>query len=229
MIALLVMTDGRDTIGPTIEAARQLLGGSISERWIHDDSGSAAHSADLERRFPEFEVIRARGRSGFGGAIRNAWKILAARSGAPFVFHLEDDFVFRRPVNLDALAAVLDQRPHLAQLAFRRQAWNPAEIAAGGVVEQHPGDYTEVAAPELAPVLGFEPRWLEHRRYFTTNPSLYRSALRDRRWPTGSRSEGRFSAELFKDPATRCGLWGGFESGREWVHHIGHERIGTGY
>jgi len=223
-IALLVMTDGRDyTLHRTIESARVQLRGNVVERWIHDDSGDGRHAAELATRYRDFEVIAAPTRSGFGGAIRRAWQHLHAVTGAAYVFHLEDDFVFPRPIELAALATILDLRPHVAQVALRRQPWNAEERAAGGIVEQHPGDFED----HCSPVHDLE--WLEHRRFFTTNPSLFRRELLSREWPDGANSEGRFSIELFsEDPANRSAYFGARDSG-EWCEHIGLERVGTGY
>lgn len=229
MIALLVMTDGRaDLLHRAVESARANLIGDVSELWMHDDSGDAAYRAGLARRYPDFGQLADGGRRGFGGAIAHAWQQLAARSAADFVFHLEDDFVFRRPADLAAMTAVLHEWPTLAQLALRRQAWNVEERAAGGIVEQHPGDFAEVHAMGHA--------WLTHRRFFTTNPGLYRMSLvRQRPWPAGDHSEGRFGLGLLEHgtpeapgPLVRFGFWGGLDSG-EAVEHIGHSRVGTGY
>lgn len=221
MIALLVMTDGRDHIFESIPSADGFLLGPISERWIHDDSGDPRHAEKLRRVFPDWQVVTTPGRSGFAGAIRSAWSTLLELSSAPFVFHLEDDFTFRRVVPLTELAALLVHAPELAQVALRRQAWNPIELAAGGVVEVAPEDFEELADPITGAA------YLRHRRFFTTNPSLYRRELMERGWPAGAESEGRFSAELFRD-GLACAYFGARDSG-EWVTHIGHARAGTGY
>lgn len=234
MIALLVMTDGRETIFETIPSAEANLSGKISERWIHDDSGDPRYRARLEAAFPGYRIISTPlGRSGFGGAIRSAWAELRSSSSARYVFHLEDDFLFRRLVDLGELSFVLDVRPELVQLALRRQPWNDAERAAGGIVEQHPDDYVERSV--WAPWWEIEEpsrrlHWLEHRRFFTTNPTLYRRELLLRHeWPAGAESEGRFSIELAaSDPNLRFAFFGARDSG-EWVEHIGHERVGKGY
>lgn len=218
MICLLVMTDGRHHINATIRSAEANLVGPITAAIIHDDSGNPEHRAELAEQYPDFEVIGGE-RVGFGGAISRAWQHMRTIS-AEFVFHLEDDFTFNRPVDLAAMADVLRANPHLAQMALRRQPWNDEERAAGGVVEQHPDDYTDCADG------GY--RWLGHRRFFTTNPSLYPTSITERGWPSGPHSEGRFSLDLFDDPQTRCAFWGARDSG-EWVHHIGEHRNGTGY
>jgi hypothetical protein len=221
VIALLVITDGRrDLIVETIASARANLVGPITRRVIYDDSGDEASRAWLRETFPDFELIfHPAGRQGFGGAIRTAWSHLAL-GPERFVFHLEDDFTFNCPVHLWHVANVLDAFPYLTQVALRRQPWSDAEVLAGGVVEQHPEDFIERRSGELA--------WLEHRRFFTTNPSLYRTELCRRGWPTGDQSEGRFSAELFTDPDVRCAYWGARDD-EPWVHHNGKERVGVGY
>jgi hypothetical protein len=218
MTALLVMTDGRrDCIARTIPTALEHLSGPITARVIHDDSADPAYRAWLAKQFPNFEVIGRSQRLGFGGAIQNAWRHL--RSLQPqFVFHLEDDFLLRRPVDLEAMTRALHCEPHLVQMALLRQAVNDAEKAAGGVVEQNPDAYTTVTR-EFG-------TWREHRRFFTTNPSLYRGSLCRRPWPDGDHSEGRFGWDLFaEDPDAKCAFWGE----GEWVEHIGDVRAGTGY
>lgn len=222
MIALLVMTDGRAScITKAIPSALANLHGPITRRVIHDDSGDPNYQRWLRHSFPSFDVIgHPAGRQGFGGAIRNAWRTLAL-CPERFVFHLEDDFTFNRPVDLLELADVLDENPCLVQLAFRRQPWNAEEKAAGGIVEQHPGDYEDM-------IDHAHRHWLEHRRFFTTNPSLYRRTLCHEVWPDGEHSEGHFTHQLLADPAVRFGFWGARESG-EWVTHIGDVRVGSGY
>ena len=225
MIALLVMTDSRrHCIEHTLDSACENLQpwALISELWIHDDSGDPEYQTWLRLRYRSFTVVSTAGRSGFGGAIRSAWATLRSSSKADYVFHLEDDFTFNHPIDLAAMMRLLDEQPHLAQVALRRQPWNDDERDAGGIVESHPCDYTDRTDGLLL-------HWLEHRRFFTTNPSLYRRQLIvDHDWPDGSESEGHFSAQLFGDPAARSAYWGARDSG-EWVTHIGAERVGTGY
>lgn len=235
MIALLVMTDGRrDVIERTIKSARDHLRGTITERWVHDDSGDPDYAAWLAATFPDFTIHSTGHRSGFGGAIRSAWAMIRARSDARYVFHLEDDFVFERDVILRDMCAVLDHHPDVVQLALLRQPWNPDEVAAGGIIEQHPFDYVDRFdwCPAES-VRGPDPlfnRWIEHRRFFTTNPSLYRRILLEEHdWPTGPHSEGRFGIDLIHaNPDAVFAFWGARTDG-PWVEHIGAVRVGTGY
>lgn len=222
MIALVVITDGRDEwLQETIASARANLLGPIGERWMYDDSGDEAYRAELRKRYPGFHHFDAGPRQGFGGAIRAAWARLRESSTAPLIFHLEQDFTFNRMVNLNAMATVLEQQPHLVQMALRRQPWNQSERDAGGIIEQHPDDYAEACDGVNT--------WLEHRRFFTTNPSLYRRDLiLDHDWPDVEHSEGVFTHQLLADPDLRFAFWGTRRL-PPWVEHVGRDRVGTGY
>ncbi len=239
MIALLVLTDGRlDCLAATMTSIAHHLYGPIT-RWVmHDDSGDPVLQdrlgKTLRREDPAWELVCTPARAGFGGAIQSAWRHLRDDPKIRFVAHFEDDFVLTRPVNLAAMATVLTARPHLAQMALRRQAWNPTERAAGGVVECDPEAYADMDDAHGN-------QWLEHRLWWTTNPSLYRRDLTLVGWPDGHASEGQFSHRLLAagmhlpardrwiPPAdVRFGYWGAREDG-PWVEHIGTARAGTGY
>lgn len=228
MIALLVVTDGRDDyLAQAVQSAAANLIGPITERWMYDDTGDDQYRAALRCTYPQFRHLEAGPRQGFGGAIRAAWSALAAKSDARFVLHLEQDFTFNTLIDLGAMSQVLDAHPYLVQLALRRQPWNDAERDAGGIVEQHPDAYTDRMDRFGA--------WLEHRLFFTTNPSLYRRTLCETSWPEGGNSEGHYSHQLLRDGTpevqgehVRFGFWGTRESG-EWVTHVGHQRAGVGY
>lgn len=223
MICAVVMTDGRRTcIKQAVGSLERQARGTITRRVIHDDSGDAEYQRFLHARYGDtWEIISTPGRSGFGGAYRSAWVWLAANVAERFVFSTEDDFTYNLAVDLDQLARVLDTQPNLVQLALRRQAWSQAEVAAGGVIEQHPEAYADVFDAEGH-------AWLEHRQFFTTNPSLFRTALCCTGWPDVPRSEGILSHRLMADSSVRFGFWGR-RGDRPWVHHIGQHRKGTGY
>jgi len=228
MIAVLVITDGRDDYLARTVASLPQLRGPVNEWWMYDDTGDRRYRARLAARYPQFEHINGGPRRGFGGAIRAAWAHLRGSSAAPWVWHHEQDFTITRTVDLGNLVDVMSGRPYLTQMALRRQPWNAAETAAGGIVEQAPGDYHD-AGDEHGHM------WLEHRRFFTTNPCLYRRSLLGIGWPRGPRSEGSFTGGLLRhgtpeahSQAVRFGYWGARTSG-EWVRHIGDQRVGSGY
>lgn len=219
-VALVVMTDGRrECIIQAIPSLFANVHGPISHQVIHDDSGDRDYQDWLRAAFPTFDVIYTPKRSGFGGAYANAWRYL---SDLPqrYVLSVEDDFTYNRPVDLLAMAEILDWYPHIVQMALRRQPWNAEEKAAGGIVEQHPDDYTDHSDGDN--------HWLEHRRFLTTNPSLFRTELCKRGWPDVKHSEGVITHQLLDDPSVRFAFWGK-RSDDPWVTHIGEQRNGTGY
>lgn len=222
-VTLLVMADGRDEyLDVAIQSAADNLHGPVVELVLHDDSGDGRYRQRLRERFPDFRVIGDGPRRGFAGAIAHAWRYLSTHQTTDWVFHLEQDFIFTGPVPLRDMISVMEGNPHLVQMALRRQPWNDQERAAGGIVELHPDSY-EARQDEQGR------HWLEHRRFFTTNPSLYPRSLTIRGWPDVRRSEGRFGIDLFgSDHRKRSGYWGARDSGI-WCEHIGHTRRGRGY
>lgn len=236
-IDVLMITDGRQAcFAETLRSAQANLHGYIDRWWVYCDTDDGDYIAYLDEFVRSDDGVdevfwHPRGRQGFGGAIRYAWGKILADSAATHLFHLEDDFTFNRPVNLDHLAVVLDTYPEIVQMALRRQPWNDAELAAGGVVELHPTAFTDTAAELMLPDGGIEHfDWLEHRLFWTTNPALIRTEfIAENPWPDSRHSEGIFTRRVLdRNPDARFGYWGARDSG-EWVHHIGADRIGTGY
>lgn len=221
MICVIVFTDGRaECIAKAIPSLLAQIHGPVTRFIIHDDSGDLEYRAWLAAQFPGFQIIGGN-RSGFAGAYARAWHHLAAKVPEPWVFSTEDDFVFNRPVDLIDFINVLNQNPHLLQMALRRQPWGPQEEAAGGTVELNPQAYSEH-------VDHAHRHWLEHRLFWTTNPSLHRTITCALGWPKVPHSEGIFTHRLLEDPEIRFGYWGPRDSG-PWVTHIGDQRIGSGY
>lgn len=236
-IAVLVLTDGRGPyLAATLAAFEANATGPIVHRVIHDDSGEPNYTAWLEDTFPTYTVVTpglpAGTKAGFAGAIRSAWSHVAELTGYGYVWHLEEDFLLERPLDLAALADILDRHPYLAQLALRRQAWPPYPGEGGdvGFAEKHADGMVEVL-DELGRT------WLSHRLLFTTNPSLYRRQLIKVGWPEGAKSEDRFTERLLEGglpwgiaPAdVRFAFYGSMTSGRAWVRHIGELRTGHTY
>lgn len=172
---------------------------------------------------------------GFCRATQRLWR-LASEAETEFVFWLEHDFRFLRPVDLQPMAYTLDQDASLAQMQLMRNAVSVEEIAAGGLFEMrredyefagHTTDLTNYAAEEGGLELAVTHPWLRHRSYFTTNPSLMRTEFMVQNpWPDDDEPfcEGRFSIGLV-ERGFHYGVWG---NGEPWVQHHG-QRTGFGY
>lgn len=219
-VCLVVLTHGRrDCIATTITSALPRLQGlPITRRIISDDSGDPEYQAWLRLHVPAFDLIAAGKQGGFAANVRQGWEA-ALGSGQRWIFWLEDDFTFNRNVPLDAMAAVLDSDPSIMQMALRRQAWFPAEIEAGGVIERDPEAYLDCG--------NRHGDWLEHTKFWTTNPHLIRrSTLAEYEWPNERHSETTFARRILRDGRV-SGYWGK-RTDKPWVTHFG-ERTGKGY
>jgi hypothetical protein len=214
---IIVHTDGRrDYIAKSIPSLESQVSGTIIKRVIYDDSGDAAYKDWLKEEFGPlgYYVVGPDKRLGYTGSMAAMWKYLNERCQSEYVFAVEDDFLYDAPVDLDKMAGVLSRQSHLAQLALLRKPAYQSEIDKGGVL----------GWPEES----FEKRgeWLEHRNFWTANPSLFRRSITGREWPLAKSSERVFGDRLLADPATRFAFWG---DGTAQIEHIGLERAGSGY
>ena len=233
-VAVLVFTHGREHyLRQTLSSFRRRCADAadfITHQVIIDDSGDPEFQERITRTHQKWDVVSTAGLTGFAEAIRFGWAH-ASTLDVTHIFHLEDDFTFNTPFNLGPLIDILDRYPYLAQLAFQRQPVNAGERAAGGVAQQQPDEYEQ----QVDPATGLA--WLEHRVFWTTNPSLYSSRVPATvEWPSGEHSEGMFSHRIFNDgvndvpgDAVRCGYLGTLYTPPA-VIHIGDERgLGHGY
>lgn len=205
---------------------------------IFDDSGDTTYGrflARLAQQNPhrdDIEIVSWEQRRGFGGTVKSAWEWLVANDCSDWIWHHEDDFIYRYVVPTSEIAAILAARPYLQQMALLRQAWNEVEISSGGIIQARPEAY-------LPNWDDNGNQWREHRVCFTTNPSLYRrSLLTASPWPNVERSEGVYTHQLLNEglaeipaDAIRFGYWQGRDDLTPWVTHVGQQRstAGTGY
>jgi len=184
---------------------------------IFDDSGDPEYRAWLQKTYSGtlFRFVGDEAR-GYNAAMRLIWQVA---EGFDHVFMVEDDFLFKKPVNLQEMADGLRHFPEVAQFVLLRQPWFGNEVAVGGLLP---------ALEAMGNPLWRGSAWIEHRATWSTNPTLFRGGdwVKEHPWPIGEGSEYRFGQELFSsEPRTVCAYWG---DGTEYVEHIG-ERKGFGY
>lgn len=216
--ALLFITDGRKRYAEHTLASLQVLIDEGALRFdyavvVDDACDDPSYGEWLTDVFPwNLRLMPIGKKRGFGGAINAGWEVVR-KLDVDYVFHLEDDFVFTRYFRIEQLERILREHPELAQLALKRQPWNPTEEAAGDLIRVNWDSYEQHANDR-----GDE--WYTHRLFFTSNPSLYPARIMANGWPLVERSEGVFSAELFRDPLVRCAYLGRKDDA-PWVTHIG--------
>jgi hypothetical protein len=189
-MACIVMTHGRrDCIEKTIQSARRNAHlDKFMYRLIIDDSADPEFTDWLSALYnPYFKIYPTEEPLGFCGSIQRAWDILEVMD-FDYVFHLEDDFVIKELIGLGVMIDILESHEDIAQVALLRQAWNKPEKEAGGVIQLYPNDFHEVSENGMT--------WTEHKRFFTTNPSLYSRHITTYDYPQSEFCEGKFSIQL---------------------------------
>lgn len=187
MIVCGVLTDGRDDLlADTIRSARQHLTGIDHLYVVHDGIGP---------------------RKGLAGAVQTLWSH-AVGVDADYLFHLEDDWLFNGPVDVDVMRRLVDEHS-LAQLVLQRQALTPEEHRAGGVAAhahwvQHDG-------------------WVEQHDIFSLNPCLIPRWVLNVGWPSGPLGVGNESGMTARLSDARWGFLGE-KVQPPHVTHIGERR-----
>ncbi|MDH2424759.1 hypothetical protein [Sphaerisporangium sp. TRM90804] len=221
-LPLIVLTNGRrDCLSQSIPSVREHLKGFTSLTVV-DDSGDPAYREWIAEEFGAVPIPVGDKPCGYWQAMRCVWALARDSGAGAFWFH-EDDFVLSEPLDLGDLATVLDDNPHLTQIALLRQAWFGNEHAHGGLIEA-----LEAQGNRFEERTDGSRWWIEHRACFTGNPSLIPARTFNRPWPDGAWSESRFGRALFGDKAARGAYWGR-RGDPPRVTHIGHERAGTDY
>lgn len=180
--------------------------------------GHGSLSPPIRGQTEAWTVLQAHDQYGFCKTVQSAWGRAAAMCAdhdLDYVFWLENDFRFLRPIDLTQAALTLSENPKVAQMSFLRQPVNEREIAAGGVLDALPPDmYVRRQG------------WVDQTAYFTTNPSLIPASVLELGFPDGPECEGKMGVRL-RDAGYTFGVWG---DGSTWVEHMGersHE--GKGY
>lgn len=214
-VTLIVHTDGRrDCIERAIPSLRENVTGNFTKRVIYDDSGDPAYKRWLALTFPDFYVVGPAGRLGQAGSMRAMWRYLDVRCDSDWVFAVEDDFLYDRPVDLGPMIEAMDADPKLAQMALLRGKYFARELEGEGMMPPWPDESFELQNHRPHP-------YLTHRNFFTFNPCLFRRSLTSVPMP-GRKAETGITDILKADPEVRFGLWG---SGEPWITHIGHYRM----
>lgn len=173
-VACLLITDGRPCLQDTLASAEEFLFPYLD--------GPTVLVSDTTHKL------------GLSGAIREGWR----KVGHPeYVFHLEDDFVFREPVPISHMIGLLEYE-RLTQVALRRD-FVPGAEPPGGYFELHPERYTQ------------RDGWVESAFGFTFNPCLYPASVIYTMSEFPWQGEAGLTATMKDHPAWRdfrCAIYG---------------------
>ena len=184
------------------------------EAVIMDDGGG---TPDLHGLLAEitpwaWRIERSSPALGQCGAMSVLWQ--AARdSSLDWTFHLEDDQVIVRPVDLNKLRLVLETHEHIKQMTLMRAPWG-AEIEHGGYIPSAPGWYHRHHAGAS--------EWIETTRNWAFAPALMHTKLASEFDFPEIQAETAIGPVIReKYPDATFGLWGW---GEPWCAHIGVEK-----
>lgn len=220
-----VLTDGRkEYIEQCLPDWIEWLDNSIQNKFIIDDSGDLEYRYWLCETFPSFKIIAVGNqRAGYSAAMSRVFNT-AKLSKNKYCLHLEDDFLLKRKFDIGGATSVLNSNKFLSQMSFIREPWYHNEIESGGLIEAIERDNPD-AVFEQKNTNGIN--WIEHKSYWTCNPSIFPRWLTSYKWPTGDWSESRFGRQLFNAGRT-AGVFG-YRGDKPYVEHIGRHRNGTKY
>lgn len=212
---LTVRCDGRrDYLRETIQSARDHIDPGFDNRIIVNDSGDPDYALWLENTFHDFRFIHHSERRGLGGCFKSALET-TLDSGADYGFFMEDDTPLLVDLDVAAMARVLDTNTHLSQLMLMRPPFNDQELAAGGVYQVTPDEFTECTDGRNV--------WVEHDRWYGFQPNLV---------PRGVIETVLVRAENFLELGVtdalrplgyRYGYWGGLND-PPMCAHVGYVR-----
>lgn len=224
-ITWITLTDGRkEFIKKTIPCWEKNIQGSFSNKIIIDDSGDSDYRAWLKKTFKNFEVIAAGNkRVGYTNAMKKVFNT-ALESGSPYVFHLEDDFLIKENFDLNNFVNILEKYKYLTQMSFLRDPWYENEIRDGGVMRT-----LMKKGQRVHRIKNKDGAWMEHRIFWTCNPSVYPLWVAKNSWPNRKHSEFYFGRELFeKNRNYKSAVWGKLND-EPLIKHIGAYQKGGNY
>jgi len=220
----------------SLDSLTDRVKGNIVQRVVYSDWPDEVRDELTDLVAPYGFYVVGDGHHGYTESMERMWRYIGKRAIAPYVFQTEDDFIFDRDVDLGDLAETMTACPWLAQVALLRDAYYQDERDLEPI-----GNILGWPEPAFTRQ-GYNGHYrLEHRLFFTANPSLFRRELtRAIPWPSATQarrvlgrrpdqapsSETAFGKLLFRDPDVRVAFWG---EGEQWVSHIGAVRAGIGY
>jgi len=113
-------------------------------------------------------------RLGLAGAARAAWQ-WAVEQDVDYLFHMEEDMLLVRDVDIQEMVDVLVNNVELAQVILHRQPWSGDEHRVGGVMQRMGAEPKDCKSCDL--------RWSTQKFIFSLNPCLIPRDVLEIGWP----------------------------------------------
>ena len=155
---------------------------------LSEDSTDPAVIADVGRLYPGFKVMPGPDRLGLMGSIDRLYSAVET----PYIFHLEDDWVFEGAVNWVAAIAVLQQNPKVSNVCVRAFDEIKPKFRSRSHRLEMQSEVFHIMAPDA------------HPEFFgwSSNPGLISKALYDAYKPFGRMLHDQMSGAIKKDGRT---------------------------
>jgi hypothetical protein len=213
-----VWEDRREYLRRSLASLTERVSGPITRRVVYSD-WSDEFRPEVETIAKEFGFyVAGEGHHGYTKAVSRLWSYIDRRVTEPFVFLVEDDFLYLRDVDLAPMIETVRRSARTKQVALLRGPVFDREFDLG--LLGWPEDDFELVDE------GTDRERLEHRLFWTMNPSVFRRELVRTPWPLVHSSERRFGDLLLRDQDARFALRG---SGEAWIEHIGEVRSTSAY
>lgn len=215
-LILAVIGNGRkNLLDQTIKSALDNLQYDFFDYVMINDYGKQEYSDLLIKEYGDkWTIINHEINQGLSGSIRTLWNYVDINN-IDYIFHLEEDFIFNKSIDINLLVEILSKHRDIAQVALKRQPCNIEELQAGGFMQLDKSKYSEI-------IYNYKYNSVDlttHRNFFTLNPSLYPRWVVNLGWQQGW-GEREFGELLFSNPSLKCAYIGSINDS-PLVHHTG--------
>ena len=210
-----------DYLARSLASLETSVKGPVVQRVVYSDwpDEIVPRVREIADRFGFY--VAGAGHHGYVLSTQRLWRYINDRVKADYVFLAEDDFLYLKEIDLAAMVGVLSRVTRVKQIALLRAPAYQREFegeSQGAILGWDKDSFT------IQSLNGES--WMEHRNFWTMNPSLFRKNIVRNPWPEKQNSERIFGDRLLKDPVATVAFWG---TGDPWMQHIGETRAGGPY
>lgn len=214
VVVIIMSTNRYDYLEKTLQSLREKVsfdGCELADILVIDDyplKRNTEKMLDLTTTYGPLTVLEHTTNEGLPETWRHAWDIIKSTKSYEWIFHLEDDIEFQRPLSIkhDLIDTYTSAEIPLSQLALSRQACYDPSID----VFTHLRDGTHGTQMK---------KFVTQERYFITMASLYPRDIVDK-FPSASLTHQEHTVADFYAPKLVGGVLGSRHD-PPYIHHLG--------